>query len=389
MKTLVEDLYIGLLLILSMSAPSAALGSEFNGELNAWITLERDAPKQGANGIRYLPSFQQHTLLGESLELDLEISANLYGIMWKDNTNGQTNTDGEIKAYRTWGRIFTDEFEVRIGLQKITFGPGKVLRSLQWFDQIDPQDPTKFTEGVTGILLRYYAQNNSNVWVWTLYGNDEVTGISPFASRENRPEFGGRLQIPMGNGEAGVSVHYRTVDSHKVFGETVPQIAEEPKNEKRVGVDGYWDVGIGLWFEMTHLSLEPPVILPEEQTMGTLGVDYTFDAGNGIYSSLEVMKMMTSSKNKQLENQATWLTALNGSYPLNFVDHLQFLGIWDIENEVTTIQTGWQRTYDDVLFNLSFIIRDHQENTSHDRMIVEATEPINEQQVKFLIQYNH
>ena len=68
-------------------------------------------------------------------------------------------------------RYSSDQFELRLGLQKINFGSASMLRPLMWFDQMDPRDPLHLTDGVWGLLARYYFLNNANIWLWGLYGN--------------------------------------------------------------------------------------------------------------------------------------------------------------------------------------------------------------------------
>ena len=86
---------------------------------------------------------------------------------------------------------------VRGGLQKINFGSANLLRPLMWFDQIDPRDPLQLTDGVWGILGRYYFLNNANIWVWGLIGNDQRKGWEVIPSVKNKPEFGFRVQMPI------------------------------------------------------------------------------------------------------------------------------------------------------------------------------------------------
>jgi hypothetical protein len=50
-------------------------------------------------------------------------------------------------------------------LQKINFGSASMLRPLMWFDQMDPRDPLQLTDGVWGLLGRYYFLNNANIWL--------------------------------------------------------------------------------------------------------------------------------------------------------------------------------------------------------------------------------
>jgi len=112
---------------------------------------------------------------------------------------------GHDKPYRFWARYSAKQVELRIGLQKINFGSASMLRPLMWFDQVDPRDPLMLTDGVWGILGRYYFLNNANIWLWGLYGNDNRKGWEIFNSQKTIPEFGGRLQIPVPKGESGFS----------------------------------------------------------------------------------------------------------------------------------------------------------------------------------------
>ena len=64
-----------------------------------------------------------------------------------------------------------NKLHIEPGLQKINFGSATMLRPLMWFDQVDPRDPLQLTDGVWGVLGRYYFLNNANIWLWGLYGN--------------------------------------------------------------------------------------------------------------------------------------------------------------------------------------------------------------------------
>ena len=108
--------------------------------------------------------------------IDFEASANIYGnagIHFFDSASA----DGNISPYRVWGRYSTKQLEVRLGLQKINFGTATMLRALRWFDEVDPRDPLQLTDGVWGGLARYYFLNNTNIWIWVLYGTDRPKGM--------------------------------------------------------------------------------------------------------------------------------------------------------------------------------------------------------------------
>ena len=88
-----------------------------------------------------------------------------------------------------------------------------MLRPLMWFDKIDPRDPLQLTDGVWGLLARYYFLNNANIWLWGLYGNEKPKTWEIGKTNQHYPEFGGRFQSPVPKGEAAVSYHFRMADT--------------------------------------------------------------------------------------------------------------------------------------------------------------------------------
>ena len=78
------------------------------------------------------------------------------------------------EPYRLWLRYSSDQIEARLGLQKIAFGPAMVLRSLAWFDTIDPKDPTGQTDAVEAFRLRVFPTSSLALWLWSI-NNDQDT----------------------------------------------------------------------------------------------------------------------------------------------------------------------------------------------------------------------
>lgn len=141
--------------------------------------------------------------------------------------------------------------EVRLGLQKINFGSANMLRPLMWFDQLDPRDPLQLTDGVWGLLGRYYFLNNANLWVWGLYGNNQQKMWETGNTYSGFPELGGRFQTPVPRGELAFTYHYRKADlsEHSLLSNQPTSVGEN-----RVGIDGKWDLGVGLWFEAVWMG---------------------------------------------------------------------------------------------------------------------------------------
>ncbi len=245
----------GLLIFLIVAFSAAGQHLFFKGQATGWAQSEFTTLSKSQAGFRYLPQLDTGLPMGDNL-LDAAVAWNLSGVQdWQTDT-----LDLKADPYRLWARYSSRQFELRLGLQKINFGSALILRPLMWFDQLDPRDVTRFTTGVWGALMRYYLLNNANVWVWGLYGNNEVKGLEWLPTEDKTPEFGGRVQLPLLGGEAAVTFHHRQADIQKIplpDGWSIPHIVMPGSApEYRMGVDGKWDVGIGLWLESALVMKE-------------------------------------------------------------------------------------------------------------------------------------
>jgi len=308
------------------------------GQLSTWFTLNDADPSTPGVGVRYLPSLSLERRLAESRLVDGEISINAYGFGespgWDD-----VDTTGRLKAYRVWARFKTSRFEARGGLQKINFGSALLLRPLRWFDSVDPRDPLQITDGVYGLLVREYLPRNFTVWVWGLYGNEHLKGLELSPTRDRTPEYGGRVQAPLSKGEIAFTTHYRRADLSK--GLTSVDAGEDSlARENRYGLDGKWDVGIGLWFEVAAVRQTRPAWPSSDSGALTLGADYTFGLGNGLHVLGEYFVQDTSRE------MATQFSAISLNYPLGLLDSLSAIVYVDTTREDVYRFINWQRTYD-------------------------------------------
>jgi hypothetical protein len=146
-----------------------------SGQLSLWASYSHRNTFPVRAGLRYIPSIYYGVRASGQKLIDFEASANIYGTL-AFHPFDTANTDGSLKPYRFWMRYSSEQFELRLGLQKINFGSASMLRPLMWFDQMDPRDPLHLTDGVWGLLARYYFLNNTNVWLWGLYGNNNPRG---------------------------------------------------------------------------------------------------------------------------------------------------------------------------------------------------------------------
>ncbi|HYX05939.1 MAG TPA: hypothetical protein VE912_04325, partial [Bacteroidales bacterium] len=315
----------------------------FRGQLSAWMNYNPDNSYSLNSGIRYIPELNNAIQLKDNKLLDFEASANIYGtaaIMPFDSLD----TGGKIKPYRLWARYSSRQFEFRIGLQKINFGSASILRPLMWFDQIDPRDPLKLTDGVWGALARYYFLNNANIWGWVLYGNNKIKGWEAIPTMKQVPEFGGRIQIPVPKGEAALSYHHRVTDSRNILNNEF-QFSDIPEN--RIGFDTKLDLVIGCWLEASWTNKMKDVGIYTNQEIMNAGMDYTFGIGNGLTVTFEQLLAAYDKKPFEL-NQSVSFSLLSISYPVGIFDNINAIIYYDWSNNAAYNFINWQKQFNNV-----------------------------------------
>lgn len=314
-----------------------AQSPDFNGQISIWGTVYNENDKSLLNGgIRFIPEMTWLKDISDESFFDLNISLNT--LLFKT----ETEFIDDLELYRLKLRYATSQSELRIGLQKINFGPARILRSLRWFDTVDPTDPLKITNGVYGIRYKYNFLNNAEIWLWLLYGNDKLKGNEFLKSKKNIPEFGGRFSHPFLDGEIAGTYHHRNTE---IFGTEI--------SENRFALDGRWEIEAGLWFEAVASKFGESVMPYNWQNSLTLGTDYTFSIGNGLMITAEHM-VHHISKDFLSSGRTNKTSALSISYPFGLVDNLSaFLFYqWERDKIYQTIQ--WNRVYDEFIINFNF-----------------------------------
>jgi len=333
----------------------------FKGQVSLWNTLNFEQLKQPQAGIRYIPSFNVQQSVSETGMFDIKCSFNMFATASLNNEQ-ELSSYTKFKTYRLWLRYSSSQFEARIGLQKINFGPAILLRSLMWFDRIDPRDPLQITDGVYGLLLRYYFLNNTNIWFWTLLGNDKQKGWEIMPSTKYDLEMGGRGQFPVPKGEVGFTFHQRSVDINKglemiplFFNSTlseIPSVAYLKEffdlhdfREYRYSCDGKWDVEIGIWLESVLIYRDLDILPYQYQNMFTIGADYTFGLGNGVHVMGEHL-FSQYSEEMLGSDQRVDFSAFFLNYPLGLLDNISGIIFYDWDNEDFYRFLQFQRQYD-------------------------------------------
>lgn len=334
------------LIVAVLLGPPTTVGAQTfgaQGQVSSWFIINDQQPTTPVVGLRYVPSLTLAKELTSERTLDGELSLNGFASAeapgWED-----LHATSRLKPYRIWARFKTPQFEARVGLQKINFGSATLLRPLMWFDSVDPRDPLQITDGVYGVLLRQYLPNNVTIWEWGLYGNDRAKGWEIDPTAEKRPEFGGRLQVPVSRGQLAFTTHHRRAD----FSEGAMadgDLEHAVTQEGRYALDGKWDVGIGLWFEgvishQTSANIERP-----DQRALNVGADYTFAVGNGLYVLGEYF-VLEQSRGIFGEGEGAKLGAVSLRYPIGLLDALSAILYLDATRDDTYRFVSWQRSYD-------------------------------------------
>ncbi len=299
---------------------------------------------------RYIPQLNYNIFFKNSRLIDFEYAANIYGNAEFDPfTNSGFNR--KLKNYRAWARYSAQQVELRAGLQKINFGSASMLRPLMWFDQVDPRDPLGLTDGVWGVLGRYYFLNNANVWLWGLFGNDNPKGWEVAGTTKNKIEIGGRLQFPMEIGEMALSYHQRKVD----FTQILPEFSNfDEIHDYRIGFDTKLDVVVGLWLEGSWVFKDADLGMFRNQEIINLGTDYTFSVGNGLSATFEQLVMSYDEKAFAFDN-ITSFSLLNLSYPIGLFDNLSAIVYYNWTDNKAYNFINWQKQFNNItLFAMAY-----------------------------------
>lgn len=330
-KYLRQSLFLLLFVFCAESKMLLANAMECHGQGIGWFGISQN--NSGKWGIRWIPGLGINLNLFREYQVATETSLNA----WYDHRD----RNGKIKPYRVWTRLSTSDWEIRLGLQQINFGSASFLRALMWFDRIDPRDPLRMKDGVYGLLTRYYFSNNANLWTWILLGNEEPKGWELFGSEKNRAEWGGRIQWPFSKGEMALSFHQRRARVK----EPLSELSLGSHDEFRFGIDGKWDIGPGVWFETCLVHRDLPQGRLKNQHLLTLGTDYTFGLGHGLYVLAEHL-VSHATETFFGSGKTTRFSAFMADYPLNLTDRVSGILFWDWENQNAYRFFNWQRTTD-------------------------------------------
>lgn len=336
-------LYYILYIVVIVGFTNSAAGQSFglDGQVIGWTTINPTDEFQAMGGVRYIPELNFKIPVG-NLTIEGEGSLDIWGSATYKSSDSLLY-DKKLVPYRAWLKLSGEQFELRAGLQKINFGSANMIRPLMWFDQLDPKDPLGLTKGVYGLLGRYYFLNNANIWLWGLYGNNDLKGLEIFPSKKNSFEYGGRFQLPIQIGEIAATYHHREVDPDAIL--PTPMQIGETAPENRYAMDAKVDLGVGIWIEGALIQKKSKLLEIDNSTMLNVGLDYTFNFGNGLHIMGEALYYMQGKKAFQSDHEVIF-GGVSVSYPLNIIHNLSAIVFIDASNKELYRFINWSMTYD-------------------------------------------
>ncbi len=328
---------IRLILCLFLVTTVSAQDVELKGQL--WgSTLAGDDPAQGMpvneQLVGYIPTFSVGQSIAGGL-IDMELAYRLaYQSDWE-----RTRTFSTSKTHRHWIRYSGEKLELRLGLQKIAFGPAMVLRPLSWFDTIDPEDPTGQTDGVSALRAKYYAPGNVVLWSWAVWQKGVDLGL------------GGRVEFSLPSIELGFTYHGATnVDSTAIPAASQSGVTADMS---RAALDLRYDGYLGLWLE-TMVTFKDSLdgVARGGDLYTTVGADYTLPLGSGVLVLVEHMTFPDPTPDPLDEKATSAFTAAMASLPLGMFDAITAIAYYDWDSRQLRKYLRYSRTYDALSVNL-------------------------------------
>jgi len=335
--------------------PVSALSQSvrWEGQASVWGIANDTDSINAQFATRYITGLDISRQLGSSVSVDAYVSANAYLESRFDHGYLSRGSEevSDVELYRCYVRLALSNADLRIGLQRLNFGSAVLLRPLRWFDGLDPRDPIGFSDGVYGALLRVFFNNNANVWLWGLYGNDEVKGWEVFPTKERRGEWGGRIQYPVYTGELAFTYHHRAFDISSLVRPGLPIPSDLP-TESRYAFDMRWDIEIGFWTEIVIVDRSGDWPLNRWQRFINVGADYTIGIGNGIRVTGEYFEIGEPPEPFSSSNPAQ-VVAGSIDYVLGIADGVRCILYRDMKRRDSYTFLAWTHTLDNWQFSIN------------------------------------
>lgn len=262
--------WLGCWVLLLLPATVEAVDVHFEGRTRLGGSLIFDAPEGFDQTDR--EAELRLGLVGTFLErkdwvLDFEMVGDLRhdgGAIEQAGRAESLNTD----FFRAWMRYDRENFKLRAGRQQVLFGAGTLFRPLGFFDTRIISGIIPLTRGVDGLRATWFPDSDTLVEGWLIP-----------ARFEERLIVGLRGEWQWGPLELGAAAQYKPfadLDFLPNFNLELAQFGYHLKGEKTVG----------FWNE-TRLDVEQNRPGAPLRLQTVLGMDYTFDVGEGLHVLVE------------------------------------------------------------------------------------------------------
>lgn len=205
-----------------------------------------------------------NTIIGANkLKLDFQVNADSYFMCGSltginnygnnvdpNNSNSLAVTRAYLELYPSWGKVTA-------GLQNIAWGSGYLFNLADKFNQPNPIDPKGEKAGINALGLK---------WNLTDTGFLEAVAAPGFESTLDNCDYGIRSKFTVGRFDL-IADHVKKA--------TVKTTVLELKGELGNGLPGVWG--------QYAATCNPGAVDKSFKYLYTLGCDYTFDVGNGLY----------------------------------------------------------------------------------------------------------
>ena len=247
--------------------------------------------------------------------LDFEFSADALQVDGPSEQAG-LREETELDFFRAWLRLDNGESKIRGGRQKILFGSGSIFRPLGLFDTRDVTGVVPQTRGVDGLRVTHFLSPTTLIETWLIPAKKNDAFI-----------FGLRGELFWNDIEAGAMVQYHPksdLEGLPGFNQEMVQMGYHLKGEMEVG----------FWNE-SRLDIE---MKPSEPTQfdTVLGLDYTFDVGEGLHVLAEYF-LTTRSKGFSLidtKGQSSYQQiGIAVDQPVGIDIKWQIFGIYDLRDQ--------------------------------------------------------
>jgi hypothetical protein len=176
-----------------------------------------------------------------------------------------------------------------------------------------------------------------------------------------------------------------SINTAQFYSQEIPAPDLPPIPENRLGIDGKWDIGIGLWAEAAWFRKGRDVGVLTNQHIMTIGADYTFGIGNGIHTLIEQVLISVDRQAFRLGNR-NHFTAASLSYPIGILDNISAIIYVDWTGDNIYSFVNWHRQFNRIGF---YLMGFWNPETLHLPQQAEGAQMFSGRGLQFMLVFNH